>query len=222
MSTPNLRHRIRDEGEGPKSCQEPSLAFLGRPTGRNDDSRPRRAAIAECQSDSPNGWPRSTLCRLFSSSADESAALTRATQLRGPSICLSTTAGKGFDDDRRVDRCHRKWFGITQLGEQPNGAARHGLAQDSDERLVVSVVIGNGQAHVGAVQRVVDKPAFGLAWRSAHTRRLSGPSREKHSQVPKTAIAVPKFSAVGCRSSGNLTLGTSTLSYREHQKWTFC
>jgi hypothetical protein len=143
--------------------------FLGRPRGRNVDSRPRRIDVEACQSGAPNGWPRRMLrCTAFSS-AGLMGALTRRSQSAGRSI------GQGGQRRPRIGRpgglpreaAPRPLLGVGQgepahepgevavrprpddemevvghdaVGEQSHVVAIHRLGQKPDERLEVAVV----------------------------------------------------------------------------------
>ncbi len=65
-----------DLASGKKRCQNPIRGFLGRPSGRNVDSSPRRRAVRVLHGSSPNGLPRRTLRRTACNSASVCGAFT--------------------------------------------------------------------------------------------------------------------------------------------------
>ena len=59
-----------------KRCQDPIRGFLGRPSGRNVDSNPKRRAVCWLHGSSPKGLPRRTLQRTACNSVSVWGAFT--------------------------------------------------------------------------------------------------------------------------------------------------
>ena len=67
-----------------KRCQEPfsTCVFLGLPSERTVEARPKRSIMVTTHSVGPNGWPRTTLWRMRLNASAPSFAFTHATPIR--------------------------------------------------------------------------------------------------------------------------------------------
>ena len=54
------------------------------------------------------------------------------------------------------------------IGEEPDGVSGDGQVEDAGEGVVVIGVVEDGEPCVGAVEGVIDQPAFGGSWWSSH------------------------------------------------------